>query len=567
MNHFCCRVSFALIFVVSCSSAIQAEDIEECLDAEERLAYFVEPIRPPVIKEGGEQFVSKAEAIQAIALFLEARAKAELRAWVIDDILTKLCSSDGKNRFFPETCRLKLNTSGSYAQISSNYDSLVSALRNDFSGFPACGISLSMRSTIPYFFQSIYEQKKRGQNLDWLFYSLASKPAFYQSCKLKGTKLNHACSLVLPVLLYASVMEIEIEIKEENKEEIIEKFEETRKKYFDKLDEDVRNLVSFIDEETGIKIINFLSLLQHDLTYIKASLEKIEDSDSRAEAVEIFNIENERLVHRLLVVSQWLSIKEEHASISLKKNMALLNSLMTLQNMVEANEYSEAIVEISELIGCLTGEQNCTRYSEVKSEGATEIKSELESFVKISGFIATLAEAKDGEDIEKRLETLTSPIGSWRRRHEGSLVSLNAFFGASYGESTYSSPEFGEVTNNEAAVFAPIGLQVTKNFGSTAFGVFLSVVDFGHIANSPETLDVNNGTLKSDVESDFDKIFSPGVYVTASTKHAPITLGVGYSEGPYGYRTFVDVNGEESSVDRDRVLQVFLAVDLVLLPF
>ena len=102
---------------------------------------------------------------------------------------------------------------------------------------------------------------------------------------------------------------------------------------------------------------------------------------------------------------------------------------------------------------------------------------------------------------------------------------------------------------------------------SLGFWLWLHLAfDFGHLANSPKALSVNGGVIKSDVDSEFDKIFSPGLYFTFSHRSAPMTYGIGYSEGPNSYRTYVDAFGNESEVSKVGSLKIFIAIDLALFP-
>ena len=556
----------ALLF----SNVVLAGDTD-CLDESERVKFFVEPLEPVYKAEDGregevhEQRLGEAQILEGLASFLEARAKAELKAWVIDDLFEKLCNGKKGNMFFPDTCSLNPTSSRSYADISNNYDALVTVLRKDFQNIPACTLSLKMQSHLPYYFQSIYEQNKLGIPLEYLFYSLASKQAFYGQCRLKDGKLNTNCKIVLPILLYASALDAAIQ--DEATQENLNKYNifiKSLDKRLEKLNKQVEDKIKKIDALTAEQSESYLNMFSYLMDYSDKNYQfDGNENASRDMVSNHFVAGSDKGIKQLALVSMLVKMGSQDSFEDLSPYVELIRSAMRTHAYVEAREYTKANLELIAIVNTLPKDTDCKTESGSKTCNAIEA---LHKFTKVSGTIATLAEAKDKDDFEQKLEALSSPIGAWKRRYEGSFSSINAFFGLAYEDAKYESPAFDSVDNSELVTFAPIGVQKTWTNGEWAWGGFISLLDLGNLVNSPETLKVDGGVIESDVESEFDKVFSPGLYFTLSNRAAPITYGLGYSQGPNGYRTFVNASGNETAVDKASSVSLFIAVDLALFP-
>ncbi len=560
------------ISLVMATSTLAQDNV--CLTESQRLKFFVEPqdlSMPDEVsndEEGIQNQFAEAEVLNGLLSFLETRAKTELQAWAINQIKSDLCKKKQGNALFPDTCALNINSDGSYADISNSYDALVTTLRKDFQNVPACALSYYTKSDIAYYFQSIYEQHKRGEPLELLIYSLANKPSFYKSCSLEGGKLNSSCAIVLPVILHATALLTNYMVANDQdtypaarKHDL---FYQLLQQRLEGLNQGVVDRIKFSKNLSSQQIKSYLNTFKY---LVDSNTQTLADEAgqvfSREVAAEIFIDKSEQVYKQLSVASLLVKLGANGLEEDISQYMNTIQASLMAQAHIEAREYTKANLTLIHILDSLANKQGCTNDDSSKTCQAV---NGIARFTKVSGAIATLAEAKNEEDFKQKLESLTSPIGSWKRRYEGSFSSINGFFGVAYEHSDYDSAGFNSASNSEVSIFAPIGYQHTWTNGTLAYGVYVSVIDLGNLANSPETLTVNGGEIKSDVESEFDKVFTPGLYFTLSHRKAPITAGIGYSEGPNGYRTFVDSMGGEFEVDKASSIKLFIAVDLALFP-
>lgn len=580
-----------------------------CLDEAQRAAYIVAPQKPQLRSpSGSEQEIlatplaqlDEEDILQSLAEFLEKRAQAELQAWVLDDVLTRLCASG--NALFPDTCQMNRVSKGSYADIANNYDALITVLRNDFENIPACVLQHYTGNTLPYYFQSIYQQSQLGNPFDELLYGLADMPDFYQTCTLTNGQPNRSCQIVLPVLLYASGMDVSAQgavyrdfiqqladIRQDKVDEAKDadatkllfaqygdkiqaargELEQWSSKQFDDFMESLQQRLQNVDpamaqalairqQLTEQKVQSFIARLSNLAALARQTRKEIED---RQDAAQQYLTETSLGLNALMLAAHQLPMQQAGDNASA---LSLIQAGLQTQSFIEAREYTEANIQLVNIGQQLAQLNNCNN-DENPTPSCTLIDN-INRLTKVSGVVATLAEAKDQNDFQQKMAALSSPIGSWKRRYEGSFTSINGFFGLSYQHARYNSTAFAAEEGDETAAFAPLGIQKTWTNGQFAWGAFLSLLDLGPLIKAPKAFSVDGGVVSSDVEASLDTAFSPGLFFTLSHRSAPITLGIGYSEGPNGYRTFEDAQGNTWDVDRERTVSAFIAVDLALFP-
>jgi hypothetical protein len=235
---------------------------------------------------------------------------------------------------------------------------------------------------------------------------------------------------------------------------------------------------------------------------------------------------------------------------------AALNSRLTISDVtnsfdgdylnavVNATEgkYSEAFVLLGPKIGCT-------------------VDGDEKPMCRFGGAMAALAEAETQEDVSNALDNFASPLGSWRRKAMTPMWSVTALAGAQAGvERLKGSGD--EVSHGTSGMLGVTGLQYTWPWGRGYGGVMLSAIDIGAMLSWSEESELGGGETSADAETSLSSVVSPGVYLSYTLAHSPLTLGIGASRTP-NLRSVKFDGGSEENVDSERVL-AFIAIDVTI---
>lgn len=601
--------------IVSLLLALEANaEPKACPDQIQRIEYQVSPKTPKkhttnsinialdlqlpsrFLNEDDKQFKSssfESVAIGGLITFLEERARAELRLWLSNAIRSELCSSNSK-RYFRDTCQLQQSNTDSYLSINNSYEVFVDALRTDLRYLPACAVYQHKNNHNPtgYWLQSVYDQYSKGGDLQSLLNGLTEQ--LLSSTRIQCRYINQEfvgknCGTLIPLLSYSamtSASDLLAQHEHSGKEEYMilaiaayydtltahPRFRELRQEVFEK-EKQLKSKIKLALKKKGeyyakltaelndmhLKLQQFYALKKT----IKARIHEAQqqaDKLSRQHAAEILTQIN-NLVTDQLILATTLRLDNQTIVAKFTAQVKLLESLAASYNAIHTHEYSIAIAKLRPVL------------QHIRETAATEQAAALERFNAISGAVTQLAEAKTSDEFAQTLDSLASPIGGWKMRHHGNLFSINAYTGVRWGEDRYdlsnaSLTDTHYIDDNvTGAVFAPIGLQYTWNTRIGAVGPFVSLLDLGYLIEKPAQVNLPNGYISNDIDSELSNIFAPGLYLTlAPFKTLPLTIGVGRSYGPKGYRDFIHNDGNETAIDREWSDSAFIAVDLMLLP-
>jgi hypothetical protein len=167
-----------------------------------------------------------------------------------------------------------------------------------------------------------------------------------------------------------------------------------------------------------------------------------------------------------------------------------------------------------------------------------DFKPTSDKLIKYGNFMATVATAKNSDEVEKAIETAALPVGSSRiKRVSDFNVSLNTYAGLFYGIERIKGIDSGAAKFNAFGVAAPIG--VAASFGHSLFffptgksewstSIFVSLIDLGAIAafrfRDDSTAQVPSIELKD--------IFSPGAFLSIGIPKTPLSFNLGVQVGP-----------------------------------
>ncbi|RAJ07024.1 hypothetical protein LX64_02153 [Chitinophaga skermanii] len=182
------------------------------------------------------------------------------------------------------------------------------------------------------------------------------------------------------------------------------------------------------------------------------------------------------------------------------------------------------------------------------------------------GLGASLAVAKNSDDVAAAIETYALPSGSSRiKRTSAFNVSLNAYVGF------FGGFEFikGLDTRPAVGITAPIGVAISKGqsilfFNSrhkTSSSIFISVLDIGAVTAYRFNKD-NDANQLPTVE--WKDVISPGVFYSFGIGKTPLSVNMGYQMGPLLRKVESDIASTTNSYGR---LSLSILVDIPLLNF
>jgi hypothetical protein len=243
------------------------------------------------------------------------------------------------------------------------------------------------------------------------------------------------------------------------------------------------------------------------------------------------------VLHRLLDAS------------SLGPNEALAQSLALLRVVVDLASESDAV-----------------------RARATEVLRLSARWMSAVSTAVSLAAAEDADAIHAILEQLVAPVGSWRGKRDGRMISLTGLVGISAFRDRLLAAE--PVDTWGFGLHASLGLDLNLVGGSAGtFGLYVGLLDFGSIASVPFGLDVEREVLVegTEVEERVEtkvrllSVLSPGVFARVGLGRTPFVLGAGASFVPEARTLRRERDGEDELRALDAVrFQVFLAIDTTL---
>jgi len=169
-------------------------------------------------------------------------------------------------------------------------------------------------------------------------------------------------------------------------------------------------------------------------------------------------------------------------------------------------------------------------------------QSTLSHLINYGAFMASVATAKNSDDVEAAIEAAALPVGSSRiKRASAFNVALNAYVGLFTGHEWIKGVDDKQVFNI-AGVSAPIGIAVSWRLPYTrsldkikdktqgnSISIFASLIDIGAVT-SYRFSDMDSVAKLPTIE--LKDIIAPGLFVSWGIKGLPISLNAGYQLGP-----------------------------------
>ena len=186
---------------------------------------------------------------------------------------------------------------------------------------------------------------------------------------------------------------------------------------------------------------------------------------------------------------------------------------------------------------------------------------------KYGPLLSDIAAARRGEDVRAALESAAVPVGGWRRKRRLGMntVGLGSYLGLKANAEWLGTSELARTPAASGGLAGPVGLEVSRGYGSGSVGVLVAVVDVGTLVDyrlrgegsaesGGEGVEVQRGPSWS-----LEQVLSPGLFVVFGLSESfPIAAGVGGSLTP-SLRTLERAPLEGSAEPRTERVSAFRA--------
>ena len=162
----------------------------------------------------------------------------------------------------------------------------------------------------------------------------------------------------------------------------------------------------------------------------------------------------------------------------------------------------------------------------------------MQKLAKYGAFMATIAIAKNSDEVEQAIETAALPSGSSRIKRESAMnVSLNAYTGLFMAHEKISGVKDDLVINNYG-VAAPVGAALSFGVHHWSLSLFVSVIDIGALASFRFV--ASNDSVSQVPTIQLQDILSPGLFFSIGIPKCPLSVNFGAQIGPNLRKVYVE---------------------------
>lgn len=208
----------------------------------------------------------------------------------------------------------------------------------------------------------------------------------------------------------------------------------------------------------------------------------------------------------------------------------------------------------------------------ISPDSLVPYKNFREKLIKYGTFIATIAEAKNSDEVNSVIEAAVLPVGSSSIKRESFFnISLNAFVGPFAGGEYLPKLKKGQNAFS-TGITAPVGVAFSwgkigktdnthrnsKQIGGKSLSIYVPLIDVGSMA----AFRLNNDSSEVASEVKLRNIISPGLYFYYGFGKCPVSLGFGAQVGPQLRK----INATDINVEKNIYLRYGLSL-VVDIPF
>jgi hypothetical protein len=264
------------------------------------------------------------------------------------------------------------------------------------------------------------------------------------------------------------------------------------------------SLPQIIIESAGTitKVQHTLKNIAYELAVLEQSLKDIKKDDGikKFKIFDYFNAAGNFVVE----ISNILKNPKEDINQSIK----VINSSLGIVSGIANKEYVNTMIHFNRLVQSIPINtlKKYSGISEKQKKALDDFSKCVNIFQKYGSFAATLAEAKDSDEVAKLIEAFAAPVGSWRdKRNSNWNIALDSYVG---GSVLREGKPFKSDSTAYFAVSTPVGISISKSLGCWGSITFLgSIIDIGPLTAFRF---VNNEEQISKVY--LKEIYSPGIF-------------------------------------------------------
>lgn len=253
------------------------------------------------------------------------------------------------------------------------------------------------------------------------------------------------------------------------------------------------------------------------------------------------------------ILAQWLPPDGlASAKTQVNKYVSLINSGAQIFDAFASRNYSSAVVHLLIFV-----DQEALQ--KLNAENKEKYKGLRENLLKYGAFIASVAQAKTGEEVKNALKAVALPVGSASiKRSVPFNISLNGYLGGFIGHENITGDD-NKNGLNTAGFYAPVGLAFSvgprKKGNGHSFTAFGQILDLGAVT----AFRLQKGNAEDLPETELKNVFAPGFYLIWGIPGGPVSVGAGYQRGPALRKITLDTEPELKNGHR---VGLFVAFDI-----
>ena len=327
----------------------------------------------------------------------------------------------------------------------------------------------------------------------------------------------------------------------------------------------MRDLTYIVDQT---QTIPFLDLEQMPMvtTYVKQFLDL---GELAIEALRDFKEEETSEADSMAYLNYYQFI---HPSLQLIESIdGLLQSLHPENSAQEIlQDYVGAISDLNELVLAIDQSrflQGVAYLSSLLDRLNVQIPDQtLQRVVLYGQFMAAIIDSDNSEEAAEVIESFALPPGSASIKKETPFnIAINGFTGLSGGRETLTSgPNASQDPASFYALSAPLGITISAGLGDAgSISLYGTILDIGALT----AFRFADATTKDLPEFTFQNVYTPGLYLVYGIPRVPLSIGVGYQNGPNLRGVVIDPNSGDLSFEMAEGYRwnAFIGVDIPLL--
>jgi hypothetical protein len=226
-----------------------------------------------------------------------------------------------------------------------------------------------------------------------------------------------------------------------------------------------------------------------------------------------------------------------------------VKQVVSITSNIEQKNYNEAVYDIGHLLEIIA--------QKIKTDTT---KKDIDKYFQYGQLLASIAIAKEPEDVKKAIEAVALPSGSSSLKKDAKFnIAINGYIGYFYRD--MGSGNFAQGFTQSQGITAPIGFAFSKGMRQWgSLSLFTGVLDVGAIVQYQLKTDPTNSTTTAEPVIEWGNIISPSAQVVYGLPfYIPLSIGVGAQWLPS------DASLKNSNYELTSRFNAFLAFDIPII--